>query len=128
VTYNRHVLGWLLIVWRFVTVYAWLGGPLYVFDLIKNGDDDLKSIVIASVPIALMLVGSFGFSGARLLVRIGLFGSVAMFLLCGFATISHLFYWPGQRDELLVLTGLAAGFLATISYGIFARTYLARPR
>jgi hypothetical protein len=120
-----------MIVWRFVAVYAWLGGPLYVFDLIKNGDEDLKAIVIASVPTALMLVGSLGFNFAksgRLLVRVGLFGSVAMFLLCGFATISHLFYWPGHRAELLVITGLVAGFVATISYAIFARTYLARPR
>lgn len=122
------MLGWLLIVWRFVTIYAWLGGPLYVFDLIKNGDQDLKAIVIASLPIALMLVGSFGFSGARVLVRIGLFGTVSMFLLCGFATVAYLFYWPGQRDALLVITGLVAGFLSTISYGLFARTYLARPR
>jgi hypothetical protein len=125
------VLGWLMIVWRFVTVYAWLGGPLYVFDMIKNGDEDIKAIVIASVPTALMLVGSLGFNfdkSGRLLVRVGLFGSVAMFLLCGFATVSYLFYWPGQRADLLVITGLAAGFLATISYAMFARTYLARPR
>ena len=125
------MLGWLLIVWRFVTIYAWLGGPLYVFDLVKNGDDDLRAIVIASIPIALMLVGSFGFNFAkagRVLVRVGLFGSVAMFLLCAFATASFLFYWPGYRNELLVITGLAAGFLATISYLVFARTYLARPR
>mgnify|MGYP003483222186 CR=1 FL=1 len=125
------MLGWLLIAWRFLTIYAWLGGPLYVFDLIKNGDDDLPSIIITSIPIALMLIGSAGFNfekAGRLLVRIGLFGSVAMFLLCGFATVSHLFYWPGHRAELLVITGLVAGFVATISYAIFARTYLARPR
>jgi len=125
------VLGWLLIAWRFVTIYAWLGGPLYLFDLIKNGDDDLKSIIITSIPIALMLIGSAGFNfekAGRLLVRIGLFGSVAMFLLVAFATVCYLFYWPGYRDELLVVTGLAAGFLTTISYVILARTYLSRPR
>jgi hypothetical protein len=125
------VLGWLLIAWRFLTIYAWLGGPLYVFDLIKNGDDDLKSIIVASIPTALMLIGSAGFNfekAGRLLVRIGLFGSVAMVLLDAFATVCFLFYWPGYRDELLVITGLAAGFLASISYVIFARTYLGRPR
>lgn len=125
------MLGWLLIAWRFLTIYAWLGGPLYVFDLIKNGDDDLKSIIVASIPTALMLIGSAGFNfekAGRLLVRIGLFGSVAMVLLDAFATVCFLFYWPGYRDELLVITGLAAGFLASISYVIFARTYLGRPR
>jgi hypothetical protein len=125
------VLGWMLIVWRFVAVYAWLGGPLYVFDLLKNGDDDLKTIVICSVPIALMLIGSLGFNfekRGRLLVRVGLFGSISLILLDGFATVSYLFYWPGYRDQLLVITGLGAGFLAALSYVIFARTYLNRPR
>ena len=125
------MLGWMLIVWRFVTIYAWLGGPLYVFDLLKNGDEDLKTIIICSVPIALMLFGSLGFNfdkRGRLLVRIGLFGSVSLLLLDGFATVAYLFYWPGYRDQLLVITGLAAGFLAALSYIVFARTYLARPR
>ena len=125
------MLCWLLIIWRFVTVYAWLGGPLYVFDLIKNGDEDLKAIIFTSVPIALMLVGSLGFNfeqRGRFLVRIGLFGSVAMFLLTAFATICYLFYWPGYRDELLVITGLAAGFVTSLSYLLLARTYLSRPR
>jgi len=125
------VLGWLLIVWRFVTIYAWLGGPLYAFDLIKNGDKDLPAIVITSIPIALMLLGSAGFNfekAGRLLVRIGLFGSISLLLLDIFATVCFLFYWPGYRDELLVVTGLAAGFLAALSYLILARTYLSRPR
>ena len=125
------MLGWMLIAWRFVTIYAWLGGPLYVFDLLKNGDDDLKTIIFCSVPIALMLIGSLGFNfekRGRLLVRIGLFGSISMILLGGFATVAYLFYWPGYRDQLLVITGLAAGFIAAFSYIIFARTYLARPR
>jgi hypothetical protein len=125
------VLGWMLIAWRFVTVYAWLGGPLYVFDLLKNGDEDLKTIVICSIPIALMLVGSLGFNfekRGRLLVRIGLFGSISLILLDGFATVAYLFYWPGYRDHLLVMTGLGAGFLAALSFVLFARTYLARPR
>ena len=125
------MLGRFLIAWRFVTIYAWLGGPLYVFDLIKNGDDDLRAIIITSIPLALMLVGSAGFNferSGRLLVRIGLFGSVAMLLLNAFATLSYLFYWPGYRDQLLVITGLAAGFLAALSYLAFARSYLNRPR
>ncbi|MBA3498878.1 MAG: hypothetical protein M4D80_14310 [Myxococcota bacterium] len=125
------MLGWMLIAWRFVTVYAWLGGPLYVFDLIKNGDKDLQAIVICSLPTALMLVGSLGFNfekRGRLLVRIGLFGSISMLLLDGFATVAYLLYWPGYRDQLLVMTGLGAGFVAALSFVVFARTYLGRPR
>jgi hypothetical protein len=125
------VLGWLLIAWRFITVYAWLGGPLYVFDLIKNGESDPKAIVFTSLPIALMLFGSLGFNfekRGRLLVRVGLFGSVSLLLLDAFATICFLFYWPGYRDELLIITGLGAGFIAALSYLLFARQYLNRPR
>ena len=121
----------MLIAWRFVTIYAWLGGPLYVFDLLKNGDDDLKTIIFCSIPIALMLIGSLGFNfekRGRLLVRIGLFGSISLILLDGFATLAYLFYWPGYRDQLLVITGLGAGFVAALGFILFARTYLARPR
>lgn len=125
------MLGWMLIGWRFITIYAWLGGPLYVFDLIKNGDQDPRALVICSIPIALMLIGSLGFNfekRGRSLVRVGLFGSISLLLLDGFATISYLFYWPGYRDELLIMTGLAAGFLAALSFMLLARTYLSRPR
>lgn len=125
------MLGWMLIGWRFITIYAWLGGPLYVFDLIKNGDVDPRALVICSLPIALMLIGSLGFNfekRGRLLVRVGLFGSISLLLLDGFATVSYLFYWPGYRDELLVTTGLAAGFFAALSFVLLARTYLGRPR
>jgi hypothetical protein len=125
------VLGWLLIIWRFVAIFSWLGGPLYVFDLIKNGDEDLPSVVICSLPIALMVFGSLGFNfekPGRFLVRVGLFGAVASILLDGFATISYLFYWPGYRDPTLIVAGLAAGFVAAFAYMLLARTYLSRPR
>lgn len=125
------MLGWLLIVWRFVTIYAWLGGPLYVFDLVKNGDRDLPVVVVSALPIALMLLGSAGFNfekAGRFLVRVGLFGSISLLLVDVFATVAYLFYWPGYRDELLVITGLAAGYLAAASYILLARTYLSRPR
>lgn len=125
------MLGWLLVIWRFVTIYAWLGGPLYVFDLLKNGDKDLPVVIVCSIPTALMVIGSSGFNfetAGRFLVRIGLFGSVSLLLVDGFATVSFLFYWPGYRDEWLVISGLAAGFLASLSYIILARTYLSRPR
>jgi hypothetical protein len=129
--YAPHVLGWLLIVWRFVAIFSWLGAPLYTFDLIKNGDDDLRAIVICSLPIALMVLGSLGFNfekSGRLLVRVGLFGAVAALLLDGFATLAYLFYWPGYRDPTLMVAGLAAGFLAAFGYMLLARTYLSRPR
>lgn len=129
--YARHVLGWLLIFWRFVAVFAWLGGPLYTFDLVKNGDQDMTAIVFCSLPIALMVIGSLGFNfekSARYLVRVGLFGSIALLLLDAFATISFLFYWPGYRDERLIIAGLIAGFLAAASYILLARSYLSRPR
>jgi hypothetical protein len=124
------VLGWLLIFWRFVAIFSWLGAPLYTFDLIKNGDEDYPAIVICSSPIALMIIGSLGFNfqkPGRLLVRVGLFGSVAHVLLVAFATISYLFYWPGYRDELLIVSGLIAGAVAALSYMLLARTYLSRP-
>ncbi|HLL24186.1 MAG TPA: hypothetical protein VK427_18770 [Kofleriaceae bacterium] len=125
------MLGWLLILWRFLAVYAWLGGPLYAFDLLKNGDDDLRVLVICSLPVALVLVGSFGLDftkPARFLVRIGMFGAVALLLLDAFATLCYLFYWPGYREPWLVLSGLAAGFVAALGYLVLARTYLARMR
>ena len=127
--YARRVLGTFLIVWRFVAVFSWLGGPLYTFDLIKNGDEDVKAIVICSLPIALMIVGSLGFNfekSGRLLVRIGLFGAVASLILDGFATLAYLFYWPGYRDPALMVAGLAAGFIAAFGYMLLARTYLGR--
>ena len=129
--YAARVLGSLLIVWRFVAIFSWLGGPLYTFDLLKNGDEDLPVVLACSAPIALMLVGSLGFTFAkrgRLLVRVGLFGAVASLLLDGFATLAYLFYWPGYRDPMLMTAGLVAGFLAAFAYMIVARTYLARPR
>ena len=125
------MLGWLLIIWRFVAIFSWLGGPLYVFDLIKNGDQDLPAIVICSIPIALMVIGSLGFNfekSGRILVRVGMFGSISLLLLDAFATICFLFYWPGYRDERLIIAGLAAGFLAALSYMLLARSYLSRPR
>lgn len=129
--YARHVLGWLLIVWRFVTIFAWLGGPLYTFDLVKNGDDDMTALVSCSLPIALMIIGSLGFNfekRGRILVRVGMFGSILLLLLDAFATFSFLFHWPGQRDERLIIAGLVAGFLAALSYIVLARSYLSRPR
>lgn len=125
------MLGWFLIVWRFLAVFSWLGGPLYTFDLIKNGDEDLKAIVICSSPIALMMLGSLGFNfekSGRLLVRVGLFGAVSSLILDGFATLAYLFYWPGYRDPTLMVAGLAAGFIAAFGYMLLARTYLSRPR
>ena len=120
-----------MIAWRFVAVVAWLGGPLYTFDLVKNGDEDMTAIVCCSLPVALMLIGSFGFNfdkRGRFLVRVGLFGSVSLLLLDAFATLSFLFYWPGQRDEWRIIAGRVAGFLAALSYLMFARSYLSRPR
>ena len=125
------MLGWLLILWRFVAIFSWLGGPLYTFDLVKNGDEDLKAIIFCSAPIALMIVGSLGFNfekPGRVLVRVGLFGAVASLLLNGFATIAYLFYWPGYRDPMLMAAGLVAGFVASFAYLLLARTYLSRPR
>ena len=125
------MLGWLLILWRFVAIFSWLGGPLYTFDLVKNGDDDMPVIIFCSVPIALMILGSLGFNfekPGRLLVRVGLFGAVASLLLNGFATIAYLFYWPGYRDPTLMVAGLVAGFVASLAYMLLARTYLSRPR
>jgi hypothetical protein len=129
--YARHVLGWLIIVWRFVVVVAWLGGPLYTFDLVKNGDEDMTAIICCSLPIALMMIGSFGYNfqkAGRVLVRVGLFGSISLLLLDAFATVSFLFYWPGQRDERLIIAGLVAGFVAALSFIMLARSYLSRPR
>jgi hypothetical protein len=125
------VLGWLLILWRFIAIFSWMGAPLYTFDLLKNGDEDLKAIVFCTVPIALMVIGSLGFNfekRGRFLVRIGLFGAVSALLLNAFATICHLFYWPGYRNELLLIAGLVAGFVASLSYLLLSRTYLSRPR
>lgn len=125
------MLGWLLIVWRFVTIFSWLGGPLYTFDLVKNGDKDLPMIVICSVPISLMVLGSTGFNferARRFLVRVGVFGSVSLLMMNAFATISYLFYWPGYRDQWLVVSGLVAGFVCAVSYILLARSYLSRPR
>jgi hypothetical protein len=129
--YARHVLGWLLIVWRFLAVFAWLGGPLYTFDLVKNGDEDMTALVCCSLPSALMVLGSLGFNfdkRGRILVRVGMFGSISLLLLDAFATVSFLFYWPGQRDEWLIIAGLAAGFLTALSFILLARSYLSRPR
>lgn len=125
------MLGWLLILWRVVAIFSWVGGPLYTFDLLKNGDEDLRVVIFCSLPITLMVVGSLGFNFAkpgRLLVRIGLFGSVASLLLDGFATVAYLFYWPGYRDPMLVTAGLVAGFVSSVAYLLLARTYLSRPR
>jgi hypothetical protein len=124
------VLGGMLIVWRFVAMVSWLGGPLYLFDLLKNGDDDLPVAAICTAPIALMMVGSFGFNASRIgrtLVRFGMFGSVSMLLLDCFATACFVFYWSGDRDEHIIIAGLAAGFIAAGSYLALARTYLSRP-
>ncbi len=124
------MLGRLLIVWRFVAIFSWIGAPLYTFDLIKNGDEDVKAVVLCSIPIALTVLGSAGFNferAGRFLVKIGLFGAVSLLLLNIFATLCHLFYWPGYRDETMLIAGLVAGFLASISYLMLARTYLSRP-
>jgi hypothetical protein len=129
--YARHVLGWLLIVWRFLAVFAWLGGPLYTFDLVKNGDEDMTALVCCSLPSALMVLGSLGFNfdkRGRILVRVGMFGSISLLLINAFATVSCLFFWPGERKASVLVAGLIAGFLAALWYLLLARSYLSRPR
>src|SRR5687767_5290519 len=108
-----------------------MGAPLYTFDLIKNGDEDLPAIVICSLPIALMVLGSTGFNferASRFLVRVGLFGAIAHLLLNAFATISFLYYWPGYREPMLITAGLIAGGVTALAFILLARSYLSRPR
>jgi hypothetical protein len=57
-----------------------------------------------------------------------LFGAVALLLMNIFATVCHLFYWPGYRNETMLVAGFVAGFVAAVSYLLLARTYLSRPR
>jgi hypothetical protein len=128
--YARHVLGLLMIVWRFVAMFAYLGGPLYTYDLVKNGDNDTTVLVVSTLPIVFMVNGSLGFNWrrGRILVRVGMFGSISLLLINAFATVSFLFYWPGERKESVLIAGLIAGFLAALWYLLLARTYLSRPR
>jgi predicted MFS family arabinose efflux permease len=128
--YARHVLGLLMIVWRFVAVFAWLGGPLYTYDLVKNGDNDTTVLVVSTLPIVFMVNGSLGFNWrrGRILVRVGMFGSISLLLINAFATVSCLFFWPGERKASVLVAGLIAGFLAALWYLLLARSYLSRPR
>jgi hypothetical protein len=128
--YARHVLGLLMIVWRFVAVFAWLGGPLYTYDLVKNGDNDTTVLVVSTLPIVFMVNGSLGFNWrrGRILVRVGMFGSISLLLINAFATVSFLFFWPGERKASVLVAGLVAGFLAALWYLLLARSYLSRPR
>jgi hypothetical protein len=128
--YARHVLGLLMIVWRFVAVFAWLGGPLYTYDLVKNGDNDTTVLVVSTLPIVFMVNGSLGFNWrrGRILVRVGMFGSISLLLINAFSTVSCLFFWPGERKASVLVAGLIAGFLAALWYLLLARSYLSRPR
>lgn len=110
-----------------------VGGPLYVYDLMKAAPHDLRMLAFCFAPVALMTLGALSFGAppsvrrARLAVRAGLFGALLLVLINAFTAWSLA---NGGTHALrpLIVAGTATGALASVLYILLARAFLTRPR
>lgn len=122
-----------LLVVRLLALASAAGGPLYVYDLLKASPQDWRLFAICFAPVGLMVFGSLAFGDppsstfARLSVRLGLFGAMALLILDAFTAWSLV--RGGTHPNLsLIVAGTAIGALASALYILLARAFLSRPR
>ncbi|MDQ3370828.1 MAG: hypothetical protein M3680_35870 [Myxococcota bacterium] len=118
---------------RLLALASAAGGPLYLYDQLKRGPQDWRIFAFCFAPIAMMIFGSLSFGdppGARTVrvaVRLGLFGAIALAMMNAY-TAYRLVTGPLPERFLLILAGMAVGFLTSGLYIELARRFLGRPR
>ncbi|MBA3817572.1 MAG: hypothetical protein H0X17_01655 [Deltaproteobacteria bacterium] len=109
------------------------GGPLYLYDQLQRGPQDWRIFAFCFSPIAMMLFGSLSFGDppgaktARAAVRLGMFGAIALAMMNAY-TAYRFVTGPLPKSFLLILAGVAVGFVASGLYLELARRFLGRPR
>jgi len=122
-----------LLVIRLLAIASSVGGPLYVYDLLKASPKDLRMFAICFAPIAMMVLGSLAFGDppsdrlARLAVRVGLFGAIALVLIDAY-TVWSVARGGTHPNLLMILVGTAIGGVTSVLYVLLARAFLTRPR
>jgi hypothetical protein len=116
---------------RLLAIFASLGGPLYIFDLVKGDLGTTTAFALCFAPIGLIVLGSLAFEDspfdalARVSIRLGQLGMWALFGMNVY-TFVQLVTGHAPPDLRVTVFGIVVGSLACAAYSVRAHRFFIR--